>query len=58
MLIILWFFLTSFRIATLLKRWKSGRLPRAVKIIPLLDNWEEVLWVTKPEEWSMNVRRD
>eukprot|EP01127_Copromyxa_protea_P006923 TRINITY_DN16860_c0_g1_i1.p1 TRINITY_DN16860_c0_g1~~TRINITY_DN16860_c0_g1_i1.p1 ORF type:complete len:434 (+),score=115.16 TRINITY_DN16860_c0_g1_i1:181-1302(+) len=43
------------QIATLLKRWRSGRLPRAVKIIPLLDNWEEVLWVTKPEEWSMNA---
>lgn len=43
------------RLATLLKRWKSGRLPRAVKIIPLLDNWEEVLWVTRPEDWSLQV---
>jgi len=40
------------QIGKLLKRWKSGRLPRALKIVPLLENWEEILWITKPEEWT------
>eukprot|EP01126_Amoeba_proteus_P026103 TRINITY_DN258_c0_g2_i4.p1 TRINITY_DN258_c0_g2~~TRINITY_DN258_c0_g2_i4.p1 ORF type:complete len:305 (+),score=52.87 TRINITY_DN258_c0_g2_i4:521-1435(+) len=40
------------KIGQLLKRWKSGKMPRAVKIIPLLSNWEEILFLTKPEEWS------
>ena len=36
----------------LLKRYKSGKLPKAFKIIPSLANWEEILYLTRPEEWS------
>ena len=39
-------------IAQLLKHYKAGKLPKAFKIIPSLTNWEEVLWLTKPDEWS------
>merc|ERR550532_613661 len=41
--------------AKVLRTWKSGRLPKAFKIIPNLDNWEEVLQLTQPEAWTPNV---
>ena len=39
-------------IASLLRTYKSGKLPKAFKIIPQVANWEELLFLTKPEEWS------
>lgn len=36
----------------LLKRYTSGKLPKAFKVIPSLSNWEEILWLTHPEDWS------
>jgi len=42
-------------VGKVLQNWKSGRLPKAFKIIPNLANWEEVLQLTRPEEWSPNV---
>jgi len=39
-------------IGKLLKHYRAGKLPKAFKIIPALSNWEEVLWLTKPDEWS------
>lgn len=35
-----------------LKHYKSGKLPKAFKVIPSLGNWEEVLALTKPLEWT------
>ncbi|VVT55471.1 uncharacterized protein SAPINGB_P004613 [Magnusiomyces paraingens] len=40
------------KVGELLSRYKSGKLPRAFKIIPTLRNWEDVLYVTQPESWS------
>ncbi|KAI8143904.1 Bystin-domain-containing protein [Fennellomyces sp. T-0311] len=40
------------KVGDLLKRYKSGKLPKAFKIIPSLANWEEILYLTRPEEWS------
>jgi len=42
-------------VGKVLQHWKSGRLPKAFKIIPNLENWEEVLQLTHPEDWSPNV---
>eukprot|EP00854_Cymbomonas_tetramitiformis_P012300 gene12300-14527_t len=39
-------------IGTLLSRYKSGKVPKAFKIIPALSNWEEVLHMTNPEGWT------
>jgi essential nuclear protein 1 len=39
-------------IGKILKHYSNGKLPKAFKIIPSLSNWEEVLWLTKPDEWS------
>lgn len=35
-----------------LSRYRSGKLPKAFKIIPALSNWEQVLYLTEPETWT------
>ncbi|MBN3295141.1 BYST protein, partial [Amia calva] len=35
-----------------LSRYRSGKLPKAFKIVPALSNWEQVLYITEPESWS------
>jgi essential nuclear protein 1 len=35
-----------------LKSYKSGKIPKAFKVIPNLNNWEEVLALTGPLTWS------
>ncbi|KAJ6262849.1 Bystin [Drechslerella dactyloides] len=40
------------KIGVLLSRYKSGKLPKPFKIIPSLKNWEEILFLTRPDEWS------
>jgi essential nuclear protein 1 len=35
-----------------LARYKSGKLPKVLKIVPALGNWEEVLFLTNPETWT------
>nr|XP_045011606.1 bystin isoform X4 [Jaculus jaculus] len=35
-----------------LSKYRSGRLPKAFKIIPALSNWEQILYVTEPEAWT------
>jgi hypothetical protein len=39
-------------VGKMLKTYKSGKLPKALKMLPHLKNWEEVLWLTRPDEWS------
>ena len=39
-------------VGALLARYKSGKVPKAFKIIPALANWEEVLYLTAPEAWT------
>mmetsp|Transcript_11087 Transcript_11087/g.33081 ORF Transcript_11087/g.33081 Transcript_11087/m.33081 type:complete len:426 (+) Transcript_11087:126-1403(+) len=36
----------------LLSRYRCGKLPKAFKVIPALERWEEVLWLTRPDLWS------
>ncbi|KAA8497353.1 Bystin [Porphyridium purpureum] len=40
------------RVGDVLKRYRSGKIPKAFKIIPTLSNWEEIMWLTRPDEWS------
>ncbi|XP_073700750.1 bystin [Garra rufa] len=35
-----------------LSKYRSGKLPKAFKIIPALSNWEQVLYLTEPEAWT------
>lgn len=43
------------KVGTLLSRYKSGKLPKAFKVVPSLQNWEEILYLMKPEEWTCNA---
>ncbi|KAJ1723317.1 snoRNA-binding rRNA-processing protein [Coemansia erecta] len=40
------------KIGELLSRYKSGQVPKAFKIIPSIRNWEEILYLTSPENWT------
>ncbi|BBN11225.1 essential nuclear protein 1 [Marchantia polymorpha subsp. ruderalis] len=42
-------------VGKLLSRFRSGKVPKAFKIVPSLSNWEEVLYITEPEKWSTNA---
>uniref|UniRef100_U5EVH8 Putative cell adhesion complex protein bystin n=1 Tax=Corethrella appendiculata TaxID=1370023 RepID=U5EVH8_9DIPT len=35
-----------------LKRYRSGKVPKAFKVIPKLRNWEQILYITEPHNWS------
>ncbi|KAF8252902.1 Bystin-domain-containing protein [Wilcoxina mikolae CBS 423.85] len=43
------------KVGILLSRYKSGKLPKAFKIIPSLKNWEEILFITRPDKWTPNA---
>ena len=34
-----------FSVAVILSKYRSGKLPKAFKVIPHLQNWEEVLYI-------------
>lgn len=42
-------------IGKILSRYTSGKLPKAFKVIPSLSNWEEVLYLTRPDQWTPNA---
>lgn len=39
-------------VSMVLQRYRSGKLPKAFKLIPSLQNWEQILYITNPERWS------
>ncbi|OQR71861.1 bystin-like [Tropilaelaps mercedesae] len=39
-------------VKALLSRYRAGKLPKAFKIIPALQNWEQVLYLTEPDNWT------
>src|SRR5690606_36042836 len=43
------------RVGLLLSRYKSGKLPKAFKIIPTLRGWEDILFLTRPDNWTPNA---
>ena len=45
-------------VGKLLSTYRSGKLPKAFKIIPQLTNWEEVLYCTAPEDWTPAAMRE
>merc|ERR1712014_319772 len=36
----------------ILSKYRSGKLPKAFKVIPSLRNWEEILYCTEPDNWT------
>lgn len=39
-------------IGKILSQYSAGKLPKAFKVIPSLANWEEVLYLTRPDQWT------
>lgn len=39
-------------VGRLLSHYRSGKVPKAMKMLPHLKNWEDVLWITRPDSWS------
>ncbi|RNA30901.1 Bystin [Brachionus plicatilis] len=40
------------QIKEILSKYRSGKLPKAFKILPSLSNWEHILYITEPDVWS------
>lgn len=40
------------KIGQILSSYRHGKLPKLFKILPSLKNWEDVLYVTNPEQWT------
>lgn len=40
------------RVGYLLSRYKSGPLPKALKILPSLPHWAQLLSLTEPTKWT------
>lgn len=40
------------KVGMLLSRYKSGPIPKTFKIIPTLRDWEQVLNITNPADWT------
>ena len=40
------------RVGYLLSRYKSGPLPKALKILPSLPHWAQLLALTEPTRWT------
>eukprot|EP01080_Neovahlkampfia_damariscottae_P001585 gene1585-12710_t len=43
------------KLAGLLSSYRSGKLPKAFSVLPTIENWEELLHLTKPFKWSYQV---
>ncbi len=43
---------SSRRVGFLLSRYKSGPLPKALKILPSLPHWAQLLALTEPTKWT------
>lgn len=40
------------QVGQILASYRSGKIPKAFKILPNLANWEQVLLITQPDRWS------
>ncbi|XP_063951136.1 bystin-like [Lytechinus pictus] len=39
-------------VGQILSRYRSGKLPKAIKILPALKSWEQILYITEPDKWT------
>eukprot|EP00756_Hemistasia_phaeocysticola_P023443 Hpha_TRINITY_DN15894_c0_g2::TRINITY_DN15894_c0_g2_i1::g.189153::m.189153/K14797/ENP1, BYSL; essential nuclear protein 1 len=39
-------------IGKLFRRYTAGRIPKAFKVLPHLQGWEDLLWLTSPQDWT------
>jgi essential nuclear protein 1 len=38
-----------------LSRYKSGKLPKVFKILPTIPRWEDIIQITRPDQWTPNA---
>ncbi|KAL1161373.1 hypothetical protein V6Z11_A07G129700 [Gossypium hirsutum] len=43
------------RVGKFLNKYTTGKMPKAFKHIPSMQLWEDVLYLTQPENWSPNA---
>uniref|UniRef100_A0A915PMV6 Bystin n=1 Tax=Setaria digitata TaxID=48799 RepID=A0A915PMV6_9BILA len=39
-------------IGIVLSHYRSGKIPKAFKVLPKMVNWEQLLYLTNPDKWS------
>lgn len=39
-------------VGRVLSKYRSGKIPKAFKIIPKMVNWEQILYITDPDNWT------
>lgn len=39
----------------ILSRYKSGKLPKPLKVLPTVPQWEDILELTRPDTWTPNA---
>ena len=39
-------------VGEVMSKYRSGKMPKAFKVLPILLDWEQLLFITKPHEWS------
>ena len=39
-------------VGEVMSKYRSGRIPKAFKVLPVLLDWEPLLFLTKPHKWS------
>ncbi|KAM7189711.1 Bystin [Naviculisporaceae sp. PSN 640] len=43
------------KIGLILARYKSGPLPKPFKVLPQIPHWEDILALTRPDQWTPNA---
>lgn len=38
-----------------LSKYRSGKIPKPLRFIPKVKNWEEILFLTNPDKWTPNA---
>lgn len=39
-------------VGKIMSRYRSGKVPKAFKVIPKLKNWEKLIYLTRPDSWT------
>ncbi|XP_070533790.1 bystin-like [Ptychodera flava] len=42
-------------VAEVLSKYRSGKLPKAFKVVPNLANWEQIVYILEPDRWTASA---
>lgn len=45
------------KVGEVLRHFTSGKLPKAFKVLPSLRNWEQLMYLTRPDTWTAVATR-